>query len=314
MNPHLTESDDRAELAALLPPPPGVPQLSTDRREHLKNHLMREIQPAARRSRRWVWVAAPAAAVALTVAVTAGLALRTPQPPPSDSTVQVLGSDGTGAAAFLNRVALVAGDKPASTIGANQYVYIRSRVAWTSQEAMTGPRILDPVHDREIWIPQSGHTGLIRERGETFGSEGAPSNGQTADLPSDPDALLKKIYRDTRGQGNTPDQQAFTTIGDILRESILAPKVTAALYRAAGKIPGVVLVRDSVDAVGRHGVAVARVEFGERTEWIFDKTSLDYLGERSYLVEDTDGGKAGMLTATTAVTVRAVVDKPGERP
>jgi hypothetical protein len=311
MNPYLTEPE-RSELAALLPPP-AHPQWDAGRQDRLKNNLMREIRPAAPRSRRWALVAAPTAVVMLAAAVTAGVVLRRPENPPAGSSVQVVGADGN-AVAFLNRVALVAGAQPPSEIRPDQFVYIKSRVAWTSQNAMGGPRTLDPVHDREIWIPESGSTGLIHERGETFGAEGGPSNGQTADLPSDPDALLKKIYRDTRGQGNTPDQQAFTTIGDILRESILAPKVTAALYRAAGKIPGVVLVPDSVDAVGRHGVAVARVEFGERTEWIFGKTSLEYLGERSYLVEDTDGGKAGMLTGTTAVTARAVVDKMGERP
>jgi hypothetical protein len=91
--------------------------------------------------------------------------------------------------------------------------------------------------------------------------------------------------------------------------------LVAALYRAAAKIPGVVLVADSVDAEGRHGVAVARTdEEGERREWIFNPTTVEYLGERSYLVRDTDLGKAGMLTGTTAVLQRGVVHKTGELP
>lgn len=101
-------------------------------------------------------------------------------------------------------------------------------------------------------------------------------------------------------------------IGELLSESIIPPKVNATLYRAAAKIPGVV-VPDSVDAAGRHGVGVARVDAsGERDEWIFDKKSLTYLGERDYLARDTTNGKAGMLVGTTAVLARGVADQTGQ--
>jgi hypothetical protein len=74
-------------------------------------------------------------------------------------------------------------------------------------------------------------------------------------------------------------------------------------------------VKDSTDAAGRHGVAVAFTDkFGERREWIFDPETFDYLGERSYLVRDSEIGPKGMLTATTAVLQRGVVDKTGRLP
>jgi hypothetical protein len=289
--------------------PPGDPRLSPERLQTLKNHLLSEItQPAETpaKAQRWV-LAAPVAVGVLVATLAVGIALR---PADTDTTagatVQLSRDDD--APAFLNRAT-----KPQTTIGADQFVYIKSRVAWTSSDG-NGPRVLDKVHDREIWISQTHSEGMFIERGETVGIEGVTPNAKTVDLPADPDKLLQKIYADTKGQGNSPDQQAFTTVGDLLRESLMPPAQTAALYRAAAKIPGVKLVNDSVDAIGRHGIAVARVEFGERTEWIFDRTTFDYLGERSYLVEDTSGGKAGMLTATTAVTERAVVDHMGDRP
>jgi hypothetical protein len=172
------------------------------------------------------------------------------------------------------------------------------------------------VHSREVWLPASqGSEGLAREDGETFGLSGGPPNSRYADLPTDPAALLEQVYADTRGQGNSPDGAAFDFLGEALRESLLPPQVAAAIYRAAAKIPGVVLVADSVDAEGRHGVAVARTdEFGERSEWIFNASTFEYLGERSYLVRDTRTGKAGMLTATTAVLQRGVVHRKGELP
>ncbi|MFD3659579.1 hypothetical protein ACFWVF_03095 [Streptomyces sp. NPDC058659] len=104
------------------------------------------------------------------------------------------------------------------------------------------------------------------------------------------------------------------TIGDLLREQLAPPKVSAALYKASARIPGVTVVGDTVDAAGRHGVAVARVHAGERTEWIFDKKTLDFLGERGVMVEDTAWGTSGQVTATTAVLSRGVTDKTGENP
>ncbi|MER5408791.1 hypothetical protein ABT051_29475, partial [Streptomyces sp. NPDC002769] len=58
----------------------------------------------------------------------------------------------------------------------------------------------------------------------------------------------------------------------------------------------------------------AHVSNGERTEYIFDRTTHLFLGERSYLVKDTPEGKAGMLTGTSAILSRAVVNKIGDLP
>jgi hypothetical protein len=66
-----------------------------------------------------------------------------------------------------------------------------------------------------------------------------------------------------------------------------------------------------VDAAGRHGEALAFESLNERSEYIFDKTTHTYLGERSYLVK---AGKAGQLTGITAVLDRGVADKIGQVP
>jgi hypothetical protein len=100
----------------------------------------------------------------------------------------------------------------------------------------------------------------------------------------------------------------------------------AALYRAATKIPGSVVVKDAVDAAGRHGVAVARVDeqAGIREELIFDEETMQLLGERSVVVRKTDGGEmngqkcesadVGAVLSSTAVLDRAIVDKVGQTP
>lgn len=341
MKPQQPVSDPAvlAELARLLPAP-GSPAIAADRRQELKDVLMQEIthpsdtRPvAARRRRLWIMaLAVPATAAALVAAAvigpwhpwsTTGAASSAEVAVAPVVVVQQGVADQVGP--LLERAAAAAGDDPATKVDAEQFVYIKSRVAWLvfADDEHTGPkeagvdrRVLDKVHDREAWLPQStGDKGLIRERGETFALNGARHNDDYATLPTEPDALLRKIYDLTRGSGSGAESAAFDYIGEALRESLLPPQVTAALYRAAAKIPGTVVVADSVDAAGRHGIAVARTdELDTRTEWIFDPNTFEFLGERSYLAKDTIDGKAGTLTGTTAILARAVVDRKGQRP
>ncbi|MFF5075880.1 CU044_5270 family protein [Actinoplanes sp. NPDC000266] len=109
--------------------------------------------------------------------------------------------------------------------------------------------------------------------------------------------------------GNGPDSEAFTTISDLLGESYPPAALYPALYRAAAKIPGVLVVDDAVDAAGRHGVALARVdESGLRQELIFDKSDYTYLGTRMVrTTDDPEGIKAGTVTYSSAILSRALV-------
>jgi hypothetical protein len=120
------------------------------------------------------------------------------------------------------------------------------------------------------------------------------------------------IYRVERGHGPGPDQEAFVTIGDLLRNTIAPPKAAAALYRAAALIPGVTLVPGATDAIGRPGVAVARVgpgaDGGIREELIFSRITLQLIGERTVIA------RTGATTGATAIIDRAFVDHRGQIP
>ena len=107
-------------------------------------------------------------------------------------------------------------------------------------------------------------------------------------LPADPRTLLGFIYDQTKGEGqaNGRDGEAFTTIGDLIRESIVPPKTAAALYRAAALIPGVTLVEHAANAVGQPGIAVSY----RNQEWIFDPATYQFIGER-----DGSGGESAIL-------------------
>ncbi|MFF4902693.1 CU044_5270 family protein [Streptomyces sp. NPDC001068] len=337
---------ERQELSHLLPRP-GTPGISPARSQRLEEYLMQEVtrtgtqtqpSPAARRGMpRWSLIAAPAAAlVAAAVAVSV---TGTGTGPADDSVamasvITVQPASAHGAAEFLSQVADAASRQKTPSVGAHQFIYVKSKVGFThqvKQRTIGGAGKLDAVHQREVWLAADpSKNGLIHEGGQniTIHNSGAgvinpdagsepPAPGtipQIAQLSTDPDTLLKQIYSATRGQAPGKDAAAFDWVGETVSESIVPADVASAIWRAAAKIPGVVLVKDSVDAAGRHGEAVAHVSDGERTEYIFDRNTHLFLGERSYLIKDTPMGEAGMLTGTSAVLSRAVVNKMGDLP
>ncbi|MFF4764166.1 hypothetical protein [Streptomyces sp. NPDC001292] len=84
----------------------------------------------------------------------------------------------------------------------------------------------------------------------------------------------------------------------------------AALYRAAAKIPGVVVVARSQDAAGRDGIASARLDpqTGQRIEWIFDRNTFTCLGSHGLQVAAGHEVKPGTVTERAAILQRAIVD------
>ncbi|MFF5185320.1 CU044_5270 family protein [Streptomyces sp. NPDC000345] len=249
-------------------------------------------------------------------------------------TTTVGAATAKGAPQLLDRIALTAAEVEQSAVGPGQYIYIESKMAESFVKTVNGKSSLasHELHTRQVWESPDGTKGWLIDPAVNDSPEGetlslpdeqgntpkaylnAPSYDYLAKLTTDPDALLAKIYKETEGHGNSPDQEAFTTIGDLLGESYPPAELYPALFKAAAKIPGVVVVDDAVDAAGRHGVAVARLDenSGQREEWIFDRKTHVFLGERTVQVNGTSGEKGlikpGTVIFTSAVMNRAVVD------
>lgn len=255
-------------------------------------------------------------------------------------TTEIGAASTSGLPQLLDQISLAAADTSHPDVRPGQFVYIESKTANTFIKTVNDKSFLasHELHTRQIWESADGVEGWLIDPAVNDGPEGetltlpdeqgntpkahlgAPSYDYLTKLPTDPDALLAKIYKETEGQGNTPDQQAFTTIGDLLVESYPPAELYSALFEAAAKIPGVVVVDDAVDAAGRHGVAVARLDetSGQREEWIFDKKSHVFLGERTVQVRK-NGGTEGLLTPgtvvyTSAIMNRAIVDDMKQTP
>ncbi|GGV87227.1 hypothetical protein GCM10010294_68880 [Streptomyces griseoloalbus] len=327
------EQSEREQASRVLPPAPcqePAPGRVEARREHFLGEVDRQARSRsprlALRSRR-CWglvlggaVAAGAAVVVLTLDFgSPGAPLNVP--PASAASVEL-----------LERAALAAATTPQTKVRAGQYSYVKT-VGHTSVLSETRAGEMELLRENEVmeqWTSVDGsERTLQRKDGNDNLLAGTPGGGNLntptynflAALPADPGALLKRIRDDAEKNHGTgsdsttgPDQEAFVTIGDLLRNGITPPETTAALYRTAALIPGVDVVPDAVDAAGRNGVAVARTHDGERTEWIFDKSTARLLGERTVLVEDNAWGKAGTVVTSVAVINSGIVDEAGQNP
>ncbi|MFF3202663.1 CU044_5270 family protein [Streptomyces sp. NPDC002962] len=318
-------------------------------RGHARDHARdRERSGAGSPVRSRPWLARPAlvtGSVAVAVALAAGLTVGigagrgdggTAARPGASSTAGAGGS--RGAVVTLDRIAAVALRTDVEPVGDGQFVYVRSRGAG-NEGVFDGPVELGKMHERQVWFSQRQgpvtDVGLIREYGQDWPIEigvpdgtdpedaavpagfDRPTYAWLASLPTDPDALLKLLYADTRvEEGEDKDQEVFGRIGDLVGEQIMPSATAAAFYKATARIPGVTEVADAVDAVGRHGIAIAREDtrHGTRTEWIFDPGTLGYLGVRTVFSRDTERAPAGTVYDTSAVLERAVVDKSGQEP
>ena len=320
-------NDDRGDLTRQLPDP--APELPEHRHQLLRERFMQQIEatPAVvtalpRRPRRRLVLALSAGIMALMVAAGSVSAFGLG--------VGKFWADRTAAGALLERIALVAGSStdipPVDQIRDDQFAFVETYGGYVGPVYDRGYIRLEPMEmgRRQIWLSIDGtRPGLLHdsrfpaeetviEHGEAYLNN--PTFRYLTTLPTNPDVLLAKIYLETFGAGSGPQQEAFVTIGDLMRESIVPPDLAEALYRAAARIPGVTVVEDAVDALGRHGVAIAREDGGTRTEWIFDRTTLEFLGERTLIPGGPDDGSAGTVTGSTAVVVRAIVDQAGQLP
>jgi hypothetical protein len=279
-------------------------------------------------------VAGVLASATAATAITLSLAARHPTSP------SAAGQTNHAAARLLAEIAVAASHQPSPSVRRNQYEYIKSvektiagPVNWAGQPPPAAAKLV--TYHIQLWRPTSDicRGFLVRTTpaypgvqpgasGPSYGGPGekCPSTGELnrstyrllQSLPTNPRRLLHLIYATEQGHGPNRAQEAFTTIGDLLSQSIAPPRVSAALYRAAALIPGVTVDPDAVNAIGQHGVAVALTVEGAhgvrdvRQEWIFDKTTLQMIGLRTVA--------HGSVTDVTAIVDRAFVDRAGQTP
>jgi hypothetical protein len=246
------------------------------------------------------------------------------------------------AAQLLARIATAAARQPAPVVRDSDFTYIRSMVAYEVDSISNGHETtsMAKLHERQIWLPVANvcATGLLIEQGERtpispfpvvngkvdrhppkgtpMPNFSCPSEGHLGDttyrllqsIPTQPDALLAYL---TAGKKWTNDDPP-TEIGDMIRETIMPPALAAALYRLAATLPGATLVPHATNVAGRAGIGIMWTSKTARqvykNEWIFDKTTLRFIGEKTY-----DPG-TGRLTGESAIIKQAFTAKAGQLP
>ena len=232
------------------------------------------------------------------------------------------------AAALLHRFAQIARNAPAEPApGLGQFVY--SKTVSTQSNRFVGDgadfRYTVPMTS-ERWLGIDGSGRSTDTIGQpTFltpadkaaydawvASVGAPREGKgpfdwgttssetyaagelfyrnTTDLPTDPGQLRSLIEDRDIVDGPPGDWETFVLATDLIRDSYARPGLRAALYEVMADLPGIEVVGDTVDASGRHGIALASTHDGIRNEVVFDPKTARILEERMIATTDDVAG------------------------
>ena len=250
---------------------------------------------------------------------------------------------------ILNRAAYAALRQPTPHIRSSDFVFTRVlEMAATITVRNHRPLVSEASVLREQWLSASGRrTGLLRERpfsialghpsgswratvlqacvhgrlvprGPGWSSGGGTGSGRCHPLPADlrnlpttEPAMRRYLYHHLAGQ-NPPDQQAFITAGDLIRDNYVRPAALAAIFRAVAHIPGVSVVHGAVSANGRRGIAVQRIYHGMSDQLIFDPATFAVIGEREVVVGPGTGIKFGTILDLTTILAMRIVHNVGE--
>jgi hypothetical protein len=181
------------------------------------------------------------------------------------------------------------------------------------------PRWLTP-RDRQNWIaagrPDVGdgggsdamqmpaiHTYYLGE--ERF------TTAQLRAYDATPDELYARLRANVGDRGQSREGEVFVEIADALRESPQTPRLRAILYRALALVPGVQLLGQVHDRLGRGATGVAFTQpNGLRQELLFDPDTAEILNEREVVARRVQGLRAAVGTTVEDIvyTRRAVTD------
>jgi hypothetical protein len=159
------------------------------------------------------------------------------------------------AALLLHKAALAAANQAAG----------HGRFFVSESEYIDPANAMDSPAKRIIWIG-NGVTGRLVQRESGRGSVPIPPGisfgrrvitwAQLQRLPTAPGPLLAVIGRASRNTGQPPAQADFGTIVGLLVESPTPPALRSALFIAASRLPGVTLVHNAHDLIGRPAAEV----------------------------------------------------------
>jgi hypothetical protein len=341
--------DELKLIESLFAEPEPTPQAAaTGRARFLRLAHETQASESVRPRRRWA-AALPIRRVvlvgALAVTLTAGVLVAEvglggsgPHTPAS-----LFAAPPADAKALLDLAARAAADQRDTVPSRGQYVHTKmlaQRSLYTKDESGT-MQYTKVLANEERWeAADVGKPWLSREQGlsatgpaprnywdhgvedilyEPAACPGRPAYARLGAWPTDPVQVRAKIVA---GTGEDP-LRIWSSLQHLIRESVVRPSLSAALYQVAAGLDGIVLMGDAVDVAGRPGLAVAMDEGnGIRSELLFDRRTYRYLGERTVITRDRavkiSAGeyveKYGTVTGTAVLAVDLVPGLPEVSP
>jgi hypothetical protein len=243
------------------------------------------------------------------------------------------------AGTVLQRLARVASDQPWAVPGPGQYLYTASHSLSGSDTELPGGVYCQAVFEqyRQNWVAANGE-GMFREIDgpahyhsgrEASECKSAPAQpaGESSTwaapgclsidpipfgrLPMNPVTLRARLLTGKVEGGPPGPGEAFTQVGDLLRNTDASPALRAALYRAAAGIPGVKSLGTVTDELGRKGLGLAFDAHGTRHELIFSATTSALLAQQDVQLGSSPGEHVarGTVLDWSAYSVGRVVDR-----
>ena len=210
------------------------------------------------------------------------------------------------------------------------YLYTKRREIWLSvdrtgllrQQQVGAPRSADPARPRELdqgraprrraAAPAASAMAMEAIHHYFIGDEKFTA-AQLRDFDPTPEQLYERLRSRINGRGQSPNGEVFVEIADALRESPQTPQLRATLYRALALVPGVQLLGDVHDRLGRDAIGVAFTEHtGLRQELLLDPETAEVLNEREVVahraVRRASARAVGTAVEDVVYTKRAVTD------
>ncbi|XVV06617.1 CU044_5270 family protein [Actinosynnema sp. CA-248983] len=186
-------------------------------------------------------------------------------------------------------------------------------VVGTEEEAKAAGVPTDGGWPEGEWRAKCG--GFFADAGKECADRGSwqrPTAEWQASLPTDPDALFKRLRDDAPDNGRG-DAELLVYAADALRSGLIRSDVRANIYKALAKVPGLQVTEKQANLGGRLGTALGIDDGDMRQDIIIDPETGQFIGERQVTTSDMDQFKAGTVLEFTAVET-GVVDRIGVKP
>ena len=223
------------------------------------------------------------------------------------------------AANVLDRASAAAGHRRFTPLRPHEWIYTKMSVTTGTGPGgvVTGGPYRTQVE--ETWWRADGRRSARIANGKLFVGPvnvGPQREFSYDPLPTDPDALLRRV-----GAGTGGYEMAYQTLINILASTVRPPKEEAAIFQAIERIPRVTLIKGKVDAAGRPAIALGLETGYDHEEVLLDPKTYAYLGDRVISIKDQTLGsnearvlvRKGTLQHERLRTAVGIVAEPGRR-